>query len=114
MRVITSRSASRSSSISAARRASGASNAVPRLAPWALRGAELRLGGRADARETLVEAARELGLEVGVVAVGERRLVVADHVADEDLDELRVELGAGDAAQLGDRVGRGDRVAVGV
>src|SRR4051795_6304520 len=62
-----------------------------------LRGAELRGGDRAG------EAARELELEVGVVAVGEAGLVVAEDVADEDLDELGVELGAGDPAQLRDR-----------
>ena len=47
-----------------------------------------------------------------VVAVGERRVPVAEDVADEDLDQLGIELRPGDAAQLGDRVGRGDRVAV--
>src|SRR3954454_11945561 len=56
-----------------------------------LRGAELR--GRRPG-----EAAGELELEVGVVAVAEAGLVVAEDVADEDLDEVGVELGARDAA----------------
>ena len=51
-----------------------------------------------------VDAAPEaqLGLEVGVVAVARRR-VAGRQQRDEDLDDLGVELAAGDAAQLVDR-----------
>ena len=47
---------------------------------------------------------RQLGLEVGVVAVGERDRALALEHRDEALDELGVELAPGDAAQLGHRV----------
>ena len=43
----------------------------------------------------------KLGLEVGVVAVGEGE-IAGRQQGDEDLDDLGVELAAGDAAQLGD------------
>ena len=45
----------------------------------------------------------QLGLEVGVVAVAEGE-VAGRQQADEDLDDVRVELAAGDRAQLGDRL----------
>src|SRR3954468_21734051 len=61
----------------------------------ALRGAELRLGACGAAvflGRRVVRPGRELGLEVRVVAVGERGLLVADHLAHEDVDEIGVEL----------------------
>ena len=51
---------------------------------------------------------------VGVVAVAERDVLVGQHLLDEDLDQLAVELAARDAAQLLDRLRRADRRAVGV
>src|SRR4051795_3713371 len=74
-----------------------------RLQVASLRGAELGRGVRRVERGG--HPARELGLEVGIVAMRERGLIVAENLVHEDLDELGVELGARDAAQLGDRGG---------
>src|SRR6478735_7016371 len=70
------------------------------------------LGAR---RGVLDDAALEvqLGVEVGVVAVAEDEVAALDHL-DEQPDEVCVELGAGDPLQLDDRLGAGDRLAVGV
>src|SRR3954454_23354879 len=55
----------------------------------------------------------ELGLEVGVVGVGEAQVARGEQ-GDEDLHHARIELVAGHAAQLGDGVGGADGLAVGV
>src|SRR4051794_13677528 len=63
-------------------------------------------GGARVADHALVEV--ELALEVGVRGVLEAEVAALEH-AHEGLDEVAVELGAGDPAQLGDRLGLGDR-----
>ena len=77
---------------------------------WIWKRSERALGARRDGDPRLE---RELLLEVGRVDVLEGDVVAFDQL-DEDLDELGVELFAGDAAQLDDRVVRGHRRAVGV
>ncbi len=56
---------------------------------------------------------RQLFLEVGLLAVAEGDVLALEQL-DEDLDEARVELLAGDPPQLLDRLVAGDRRAVGV
>src|SRR6476659_8687052 len=56
---------------------------------------------------------RQLALEVGLLTVAEGDVLVLEQL-DEDLDETGVELLAGDAPQLLDRLVAGGRRAVGV
>src|SRR4051794_15548932 len=81
---------------------------TPATLPQERSGGDLRLRVLADPALEI-----DLGLEVGVVAVVEADAAALEDL-DEDLDERAVELGAADAAQLGDRLGRRDRLAVGV
>src|SRR4051812_36349706 len=55
----------------------------------------------------------ELGVEIGVLAVAVADLLRAEQL-DEDADDRGVELAARDAHELRDRLGRGDRLTVGV
>src|SRR5436309_14706055 len=61
--------------------------------------------------DALVE--RELGVEVGVLTVAVTHMLAGKHF-DEHLDKTCVQLGAGDAPKLVDRLERGDRLPVGI
>ena len=67
--------------------------------------APVGLRGRRPRRRVVAHAALEgqLALEVGVVGVAEGDAAAVEQL-DEGLDDARIELGAGDAPQLGDRL----------